>query len=79
MGIIKNWLRKWWDGEYVEIKDDPGSIVVTHGYTNRHWTARFSRWFIKGLRNDWKFWLKFLLGACALIVSIFGLLKVFPK
>lgn len=67
---MKQAIKKWYEGKHVPFKNDPNSsvFVVSAGFYERHWTARFARWAVDFYLREWKW----VLGtAGAIVVFLF--------
>jgi hypothetical protein len=50
-----HWLKKWYEGEKVFYKNEPGSPVVFFGWDeHRHWTARIAHVLVDFYLREWK-------------------------
>lgn len=63
------WIRKWWDGEWVDI-NEPNSLIVFMPYQERHWTARAVRDILQFCATEWKWLIGIAIAIAAVIVRI---------
>jgi hypothetical protein len=50
-----HWFKKWWEGEKVFYKNEPGSQIVFFGWDERrHWTATVARALVGFYLREWK-------------------------
>jgi len=63
MDIITK-IKKWWDGEYVAAKNNPGdSVIFIGGSYERHWSSRFAHTLFEFWIKHWKVLLPIIAGA----------------
>jgi hypothetical protein len=63
------WIRKWWDGEWVNI-NEPDSRIVFMPYQEHHWTARAVRASLQFCAREWKWLIGIAIAIAAVIVRI---------
>ncbi|WP_041801821.1 hypothetical protein [Rhodopseudomonas palustris] len=63
---MREFFRKWWDGEFIPHKNEPNSAVFFVGGTDkRHWTANRARWAVSFYLREWKW----VIGSVAAVVG----------
>lgn len=67
-GDMPEKIRKWYEGEFVAYRNEPGSLVfMTGGVYRRHWTSRIAHIAVEFYLREWKWTLG---SAAALIVFV---------
>jgi hypothetical protein len=54
---MKEKIKRWYEGEYIPFKNDPGSgVFIFGGHSKRHWTATATatRWAVEFYMREWK-------------------------
>lgn len=63
---MREFFRKWWDGEHIPFKNNPNSAFIFVGGTDkRHWTADLARWLVAFYLREWKW----VLGSVAAVIG----------
>jgi hypothetical protein len=66
--VMKDAIKKWWEGEFESHRNDRTSdtVIVGPGSCRRHWTSRTTHWAVDFYMREWKW----TLGALAAVVSV---------
>lgn len=71
------WLRKWWQGKYIEPPKARSSddLIFMMGHYEKHWTSKFFHWFISLFTNPER--RAIFLAVIGFITFIFMIFKYF--